>query len=246
MDTTHTEYPPRVSAAYKILRCPDGADLATVRSAFRRLSKHHHPDLGGSEAAMRRLNRAHELLQRFLAGNRAAPPGRKIRTDRVFEIVPLTGKMEFVLDARVAIEDSEEHEALTAAGYSWDLVSRSWSLFPTTAHAIRDLLHRGYGIDVGSYNVRFLVLSMLERNGFTIESLPFRVVYLDLTDGRPHPRTLTWQERDALLGEFAEDKEDQEARDRGLTPPPRGERELRTYERTRRRLAEEKKRRAAP
>ncbi len=245
MNTTSPGYPSRVSAAYKILRCPDGADLATVRTAFRRLSKHYHPDLGGSEAAMRRLNRAHDVLQRFLAGNRAAWPTRKIRTDRVVEIIPLTSKSDFVLDARTAVEDTEEHEALTEAGYIWELLSRSWCLFPATAQAIRDLLQRGYGIDVGSYNCRFGVLSMLERNGFAIESLPFRVVYPDLRDGRLHPRTLTWQERDALLGEFAEDKEDQEARAAGRTPPPRGERELRTYERTRRKLAEEKKRRAA-
>src|SRR5665213_3571907 len=162
MDATQADCPPRVSAAYKILQCPDGADLATVRTAFRRLSKHYHPDLGGSEAAMRRLNRAHDLLQRFLVGNTAAPPTRKIRTDRVFEIIPLTGKSEFVLDVRVAVEDSEEHEALTAAGYTWELLSRSWSLFPATARAIRDLLHRGYGIDVGHYTSRFLVLALLE------------------------------------------------------------------------------------
>jgi hypothetical protein len=245
MSTTQVEYPRQVSAAYKILRCPDGADLATVRAAFRRLSKHHHPDLGGSEAAMRRLNRAHDLLQRFLADHRAVPATRTIPTDRVFAIIPLLGKGGFVLDAHAAIEDDEEHEALAAAGYTWELLSRSWCLFPATAQAIRDLLQRGYGIDVGSYNCRFAVLCMLERSGFAIESLPFRVVYQDLRDGSVRPRPLTWQELDALLGEFTEDKEDQEAREAGCTPPPRPERELRTYERTRRKLAEEQKRRAA-
>lgn len=241
MDANRADYPRQVSAAYKILQCPAGADWATVRIAFRRLSKQYHPDLGGSEAAMRRLNRAHEVLRRFLAGSPAAPAARKIRTDRVFEILPVTRKAEFLINARIAVQDTEEHEALGAEGYIWQLVDRSWCLPAASPKAVRDLLHRGYGIDVGDYAVRFLVLGMLEQNGFAIESLPFRVVYLDLADGKPHPRTLTWQERDAVLGEFAEDKEDQAARDAGLSPQPRGERELRTYERTRRKLAEERR-----
>ena len=48
---------------HALLGVAEGASPAQVRAAFRRAAKAHHPDVGGDTAAMRRLNRAREVLE---------------------------------------------------------------------------------------------------------------------------------------------------------------------------------------
>ena len=56
---------------YRVLGVPPGADPSTVRRAYRRLARVYHPDAGGSNEAMARVNAAYAALQ----GRRAAPVG---------------------------------------------------------------------------------------------------------------------------------------------------------------------------
>lgn len=47
---------------YAILGVGDGASESDVKKAFRRLSRQHHPDLGGSATAFDAISRAYELI----------------------------------------------------------------------------------------------------------------------------------------------------------------------------------------
>lgn len=49
--------------ALRVLGATAQTPLADIRSAYRRLSHRHHPDKGGSAAAMARINRAWEVVQ---------------------------------------------------------------------------------------------------------------------------------------------------------------------------------------
>jgi curved DNA-binding protein CbpA len=53
--------------ALKLLQLPTAAGqrltLPQIREAYREMALAHHPDSGGSEEAMRRLNEAYQLLK---------------------------------------------------------------------------------------------------------------------------------------------------------------------------------------
>lgn len=53
---------------YTVLGLDPGADLDTVRSAYRSLLKEHHPDQGGSTEAFLRIKRAYEAIQERSGG----------------------------------------------------------------------------------------------------------------------------------------------------------------------------------
>ena len=48
--------------ALSVLGLKAGASQASIKQAFRKLVKQHHPDLGGSAEAFRRVNQAYQLL----------------------------------------------------------------------------------------------------------------------------------------------------------------------------------------
>ena len=48
--------------ALSVLGLKAGASKASIKQAFRKLVKQHHPDLGGSAEAFRRVNQAYQLL----------------------------------------------------------------------------------------------------------------------------------------------------------------------------------------
>ena len=50
------------SEALKVLGLEPGATQQMIRKAYRRLVKQHHPDVGGSKAAFRRVHEAYQLL----------------------------------------------------------------------------------------------------------------------------------------------------------------------------------------
>lgn len=58
---------PALDEAYQLLWLRPGAPPEVVRAAYRALAASHHPDRGGSEAAMKALNRARDLLADQLA-----------------------------------------------------------------------------------------------------------------------------------------------------------------------------------
>jgi curved DNA-binding protein CbpA len=71
---------------YNILGVPQDATGEEIRSAYRRLSKTYHPDLGGTAAFFRQLQRAHQILtdpskraeyDRSLRASATAPPPRQ-------------------------------------------------------------------------------------------------------------------------------------------------------------------------
>jgi hypothetical protein len=64
---TPRRYPERVVAAYAVIGCSPGASLGEVHRAYKKLCRQHHPDAGGSHAAMTRLNKAMEVLRAFHA-----------------------------------------------------------------------------------------------------------------------------------------------------------------------------------
>jgi molecular chaperone DnaJ len=51
-----------VANYYNLLGVDQNADQDTIKKAFRRLSKEHHPDLGGSEEKFKELNEAYSVL----------------------------------------------------------------------------------------------------------------------------------------------------------------------------------------
>ena len=57
--------------SYEVLGVPVGCDAAAVHRAYRRLAKLHHPDRGGSVAAMTQVNAAYAHV---LAALRQEPP----------------------------------------------------------------------------------------------------------------------------------------------------------------------------
>ncbi len=66
---------------YTVLGVSPGADVQTIRRAYRRLARRYHPDVGGSNAAMSQLNAARAALERLGgapsctdARPRSAPP----------------------------------------------------------------------------------------------------------------------------------------------------------------------------
>lgn len=54
----------RARAAYAVLGIPVSSSPEETRSAYRALAMRLHPDLGGDEQAMKRLNAAYEVLVR--------------------------------------------------------------------------------------------------------------------------------------------------------------------------------------
>jgi DnaJ domain len=68
---------------YAVLGVERGASQATIKAAWRRLAREHHPDLATDEAARRRadrrmaeINAAYELARKAPAGRRAAKGAR--------------------------------------------------------------------------------------------------------------------------------------------------------------------------
>ena len=61
---------------YQVLGVPHGSDMATIRHAYHRLSRQHHPDVGGTTARMRELNAAYALVNAVRAARSAAPGHR--------------------------------------------------------------------------------------------------------------------------------------------------------------------------
>ena len=47
---------------YKTLGVPRDADADTIKKAFRKLARTHHPDAGGDEAKFKEINEAYEVL----------------------------------------------------------------------------------------------------------------------------------------------------------------------------------------
>ena len=47
---------------YKTLGVPRDADADTIKKAFRKLARKHHPDAGGDEAKFKEINEAYEVL----------------------------------------------------------------------------------------------------------------------------------------------------------------------------------------
>lgn len=47
---------------YKTLGVPRDADADTIKKAFRKLARQHHPDAGGDEAKFKEINEAYEVL----------------------------------------------------------------------------------------------------------------------------------------------------------------------------------------
>lgn len=47
---------------YKTLGVPRDADASTIKKAFRKLAREHHPDAGGDEAKFKEINEAYEVL----------------------------------------------------------------------------------------------------------------------------------------------------------------------------------------
>ena len=56
--TVHNQNP----EALAVLGLAEGASLATIKRAHRRLAKLHHPDMGGSAESFRRINEAYQQL----------------------------------------------------------------------------------------------------------------------------------------------------------------------------------------
>ena len=47
---------------YKILNLPDFASIVEIKKAYRILAMKHHPDRGGDEEAMKKINAAYQIL----------------------------------------------------------------------------------------------------------------------------------------------------------------------------------------
>jgi hypothetical protein len=64
--------------ALRVLALPSTADPATIKRAYRRLAREHHPDLGGDPRTFHDLQRAYERLQ----GEGSPPPKPRIPRGR--------------------------------------------------------------------------------------------------------------------------------------------------------------------
>ncbi len=58
----HSQQEPGRAAALKVLGLEMGASQQAIKKAHRNLVKQHHPDMGGSAEAFRRVNEAYQLL----------------------------------------------------------------------------------------------------------------------------------------------------------------------------------------
>ncbi|MCP4973966.1 MAG: J domain-containing protein, partial [Prochlorococcus sp.] len=58
----HSQQEPSRAAALKVLGLEMGASQQAIKKAHRNLVKQHHPDMGGSAEAFRRVNEAYQLL----------------------------------------------------------------------------------------------------------------------------------------------------------------------------------------
>lgn len=93
---------------HDILGVPHGASQATIKAAWRRLAREHHPDVAGSDAAQARaatrrmaeINRAYEQLRVGPAGGAArreadgAGPRRPAGPPRTRPTRPVTGRLD--------------------------------------------------------------------------------------------------------------------------------------------------------
>jgi DnaJ-class molecular chaperone len=59
-----------LKCAYDILCLDYPCSADDIKSAYRRMARVHHPDLGGDEEAMKDVNVAYELAMRFCSGAR--------------------------------------------------------------------------------------------------------------------------------------------------------------------------------
>jgi hypothetical protein len=57
---------PKVREAFELFELPDSATLQEVKKRYRSLSKVHHPDVGGSEEAFKKINSANMILMQHL------------------------------------------------------------------------------------------------------------------------------------------------------------------------------------
>ena len=83
---------------YAVLELTPEASEAEIRAAYRRLVRHHHPDLhphrADAEARMRALNEAYAVLSDPAKGRRFGQEGRRIARDRF----SLDGHVDRTLD----------------------------------------------------------------------------------------------------------------------------------------------------
>lgn len=62
-----TDIPPHVQAALKVLGLSAShVSPEKLKEAYRKLAKMHHPDAGGDEKEMARMNRAYEIAEKWL------------------------------------------------------------------------------------------------------------------------------------------------------------------------------------
>ncbi len=55
-----------IEEALEILELPRFVTKEDIRRQYRMLARQHHPDVGGEEAAMERLNAAYTLLMKYI------------------------------------------------------------------------------------------------------------------------------------------------------------------------------------
>lgn len=69
LEATFTGYAalPAPEAWWQVLGVPQNADADTIQTAYRQLAKEHHPDKGGSDAAMARINAAYDAARKVTA-----------------------------------------------------------------------------------------------------------------------------------------------------------------------------------
>lgn len=69
LEATFTGYAalPAPEQWWQVLGVPQNADADTIQTAYRALAKEHHPDRGGSDAAMARINAAYDAARKVTA-----------------------------------------------------------------------------------------------------------------------------------------------------------------------------------
>jgi hypothetical protein len=109
--------------ALRVLRLPSTADPSTVKRAYRRLAREHHPDLGGDPATFHDLQRAFERLAadehgpvrpRVTRGRPSRPHGGFVAPADVGSIrwdAPLLAPKDRLDRDRVAVWLAREHVA---------------------------------------------------------------------------------------------------------------------------------------
>jgi hypothetical protein len=122
-----TSVPPDVPGdARRLLGLGDAPDAEDVRAARRRLAKHLHPDAGGDDAAMRRVNAAADVLLRALAAPGGPeevpnPPDRRERRMEQRESAPARDASRVAHDVASFVI-----EALPVDAFEALLVVTSW------------------------------------------------------------------------------------------------------------------------